>query len=341
MGLGFGYRAAPELRRDTAASGAPATLERRKAWWSRQNGCVTFDEIEIPAELDEEYARAISAHAERLDAARKRKDLSDIVGCSKELAESIARVVLAVRGQVVSDSTDFGSVITEAHRAVERQPGEGLASSDEAVRQIAQSAKGLVKDLGQIRNAVGTGHGRAKPPEVVEEQARISIDATMVWARWMLRRLPSYLLSDVHELIKHLGGGAFYKGDLTARLAAVDLPRLAPDEAQALGIAVGRRTVRETFNVRIEGVDTAIANPERYPPPYRAGLVRGLLLNEQGTLCTWPWAVHLVVNLLSVDDQLEALIGEIVPIIASSDWRLFAFQVGVRVSSSAQLGLPA
>ena len=106
----------------------------------------------------------------------------------------------------------------------------------------------------------------------------------------MLRRLPSYLLSDVHELIRHLGGGTFYKGDLTARLAAVDLSRLAPDKAQALGVAVGRRTIRETFNVKIEGVDTVIANPERYPAPYRAGLVRGLLLNEQGTLCTWPWA---------------------------------------------------
>ena len=220
----------------------------------------------------------------------------------------------------LSDSSDFGAVITAAHKAVERQPGEGLASSDEAVRKIAQSAKGLVKDLGQLRNAVGTGHGRATPPEVVEEQARISTDATMVWARWMLRRLPSYLLSDVRELIKHLGGGPFYKGDLTARLAAVDLSTLAPDEAQALGVAVGRRTVRETFNVRIEGVEAVIRYPERYPARYRAGLVRGLLLNEQGTLCTWPWAVQLVVNLLLVDDQLEALLGEIVPFIASSGW---------------------
>ena len=281
---------------------------------------MTFYEIDVPEELDDDYVKAISTHAARLDAARKREDLSDIVGCAKELAESIARIVLAVRGQVLSDSSDFGAVITESHRAVERQPGEGLASSDEAVRRIAQSAKGLVKDLGQIRNAVGTGHGRATPPEVVEEQARISTDATMVWARWMLRRLPSYLLSDVHELIRHLGGGTFYKGDLTARLAAVDLSRLAPDKAQALGVAVGRRTVRETFNVKIEGVDTVIANPERYPAPYRAGLVRGLLLNDQGTLCTWPWAVHLVVNLLLVDDQLEALLGEIVPLIASSGW---------------------
>ena len=281
---------------------------------------MTFDEIDIPEELDDEHVQAISAHAARLDAARKREDLSEIVGYSKELAESIARVVLVVRGRVMSDSADFGSIITEAHKAIERQPGEGLAGSDEIVRRTAQSAKGLVTDLGRLRNEVGTGHGRATLPDVVEEQARIAADATVVWARWILGRLPSYLLADVHELIKHLGGGTFYKGDLTARLAAVDLSSLAPDEAQALGVAIGRRTVRETFNVRIEGVNPVIAQPERFPAPYRAGLVRGLLFNEQGTLCTWPWAVQLVVDLLLVDDQLEVLLGNVVPLIASSDW---------------------
>ena len=281
---------------------------------------MTFYQIDVPDELDDEHVQAISAHAERLDASREREDLSEIVGYSKELAESIARVILVVRGRVVSDRADYGSIITEAHMAVERQPGEGLAGSDEVVRKTAQSAKGLVTELGRLRNAVGTGHGRATLPDVVEEQARIAVDATVVWARWILGRLPSYLLADVHELIKHLSGGAFYKGDLTARLAAVDLSTLAPDEAQALGVAIGRRTVRETFNVRIEGVDPAIAHPERYPAPYRAGLVRGLLFNEQGTLCTWPWTVQLVVNLLLVDDQLETLLEDVAPLIASSGW---------------------
>ena len=221
---------------------------------------------------------------------------------------------------MLSDSSDYGSIITAAHKAIERQPGEGLASSDETVRRIAQSAKGLVKDLGQLRNDVGTGHGRATLPKAVEEHARISADATVVWARWMLRRLPSFLLSDVHELIKRLGGRSFYKGDLTTRLEAVNLPHLATDDAHALGAAIGRRTVRQTFTVRTEGVDPAIAFPERYPASYRAGLVHGLLINEQGNLCTRPWAVHLVIDLLMVDDQLEALLGKIAPLIASSGW---------------------
>ena len=281
---------------------------------------MTFYEINVPSELDDEHRAAILAHAERLDAARDSEDLSGVVGCAKELAESIARVVLDLRGQVLSDSSDYTSIITAAHKAVGRQPGEGLAGSDESVRKMAQSAKGLVTELAQLRNAVGTGHGRARLPLVVEEQARVATDATIVWARWMLGRLPSYLLSDVHKLIKHLGRGQFRKGVLAARLTAVDLPNLETDDARALGIAVGRRTVGETFLVRIEGVDPVIAHPGRYPAAYRAGLARGLLFNEQGALCTRASAVGLAVDLLSVDDQVEALLGEIAPLTASSGW---------------------
>lgn len=287
---------------------------------ARHNGSVIFKEINIPSELDEEHRAAISEHAERLDDARSRGDLSDVVGCAKELAESVARVVLDVRGLVRSDSSDFTSIITAAHRAVGRQPGEGLAGSDEAVRKMARSAKGFVTELAQLRNAVGTGHGRAKLPPVVEEQARIATDATIVWSRWMLGRLPSYLLSDVGELIKHLGGRSFRKGLLTARLNAVNLPSLASEDAQALGVAVGRRTVRQTHLVRIEGVEPAIEYPERYRAAYRAGVVYGLLFNEQGALCTQATAVSFAVDLLLVDDQLEARLNEIAPLIESSGW---------------------
>lgn len=281
---------------------------------------MTFYELNLPSELDEEHRAAISAHAERLDAARERKDLSDAVGCAKELAESVARVVLDVRGDVQSNNSDFTSIITAAHRAVERQPGKGLAGSDEAVRKMAQSAKGLVTELAQLRNTAGTGHGRAKLPPVVEEQARIATDATIVRARWMLGRLPSYLLSDVHELIAHLDRRSFRKGLLTARLEAVDLSSLTPEDARALGVAVGRRTVRQTFLVRIEGVEPAIEYPERYRAAYRTGLVYGLLFNEQGALCTHSTAVSLMVDLLLVDDQLAVLLGEIAPLIESSGW---------------------
>jgi hypothetical protein len=276
--------------------------------------------IEVPSELHADHRAAIESHVARLNAAQQRGDLSDVVGCAKELTESIARVVLDVRGKVLSDSTSYGSLITEGHRAVERQPGEGLASDDATVRKIAQSAKNLIADLGQLRNAFGTGHGRAHVPAVLEEHARIAAHAVAVWACWMLARLPSYLLSDVHQLIELLTGGVFYRGDLARRLNAIELRGLEDSEARALGVAVGRRTTGETFNVRREGVDSAISQPERFPDAYRRGVIEGLLMNSDGALSTTPASVVLAVDLVLVDDNPGRRLDEIEPLIATSTW---------------------
>lgn len=275
--------------------------------------------LEVPTELDDAHRAAIAQHASRLDAARERNDLSDVVGCAKELAECIARIVLAVRGSTVASNPDFGSLITEAHRAVERQPGQGLAHSDATVRAVAQHAKGFVKDLGTLRNQVGTGHGRSVLPAVVEEHALIAVDAALVWTRWVLRRLPAYLLSDPQQLVSLLSSGIFYKGDLAARLDAIDLAQ-DPDAARAIGVAVGRRAVGETFNVRIEGIDRVLVSPGAYPAEYRSGLVCGLLFDEQGAMSTTPTALALAIDLLLVDERGESLLSDLSAIIASARW---------------------
>lgn len=60
----------------------------------------------------------------------------------------------------------------------------------------------------------------------------------------------------------------FYSGDLAGRLIDANLPTAEPRHVRAIGVAVGQRAARETFNVRIDGVDAAIADPdlERWPP---------------------------------------------------------------------------
>ena len=279
---------------------------------------MVITEIEIPDELDPEAAAAIQSHVDRLLAAQGREDLSDVVGCAKELAESVARVILTVRGNPVGDGTKFNTLVKEAHSAIDRQPGVGLATDPE-VRNMAQAAKSLVDGLGDLRNRYGTGHGRAKTTEVLDEHAEIAVDAVTVWARWALRRLPAYLMSDVADLIRRLDRDTFRKGDLRDRLEAVNLYNLDSQECRGLGAAVGRRTVRETVNVRNEGAIPAVSSPELYPYTYRIGLVRGLLFNADGALSTTAAGVNLAADLLCHDDLSDQR-GDILEEVADSSW---------------------
>lgn len=293
-------------------------------WESRSsfvdhNEPVPSPEICVPAEVDQGSADAIRSHLARLRAAQERNDLPDVVGCAKEVAESVARVVLAARGRVLSNSASFKELISEAHRLLDRQPGEGIAA-DPSVRKMAQSAKGLVEELGQLRNDVGTGHGRASKPTVLVEHAEIATDAVTVWARWALRCLPAFLNSDLNDLLQLLQGGTFYKGTLRNRLEAIGLDTLDARDSHALDLAIGRRTISETFMVRIEGVDPAIAQPGQFSTEFRSGLIEGLLFDVNGALSTTPHGVGLAVDLLLVDDDLPTRLNEIAPTISTAGW---------------------
>ena len=102
-------------------------------------------------------------------------------------------VVLAARGEAAATNEDLPKLMTRSQALLDRQPGRGLAS-DEAVRATAQSALRAISQLPELRNRVGTGHGRALAPPVAEEVALVSVDLTMIWCRWALHRLPHVIL---------------------------------------------------------------------------------------------------------------------------------------------------
>jgi hypothetical protein len=194
-----------------------------------------------PEGLNDEAWRAITSSTARLHDSREREDISAAIGAAKELCESVARVILAQRGHSLGSNASYDEVINAAHKAIERQPGTGLAA-DQDVRRIAQGAKTIACALGPMRNQRGTGHGRSHPPDVQDEHALIACDAAFLWCRWALRRLGPYILGDVSALVNKLQQDTFYKGDLTERLAAVDLAQCADHDAHLLGLAVGQRT---------------------------------------------------------------------------------------------------
>ncbi|WP_131830814.1 abortive infection family protein, partial [Mycobacteroides abscessus] len=101
-----------------------------------------------------------------------------------------------------------------------------------------QSAMKIVKDVGAIRNSFGSGHGRQREPVVEQEMADIVVAATLLWVRWVLRRIEPLILGQPTALIRDLRDGlTFYRGDLTERLRASGLASLERDLTPCVGHA--------------------------------------------------------------------------------------------------------
>ncbi|MFZ0168073.1 MAG: abortive infection family protein [Candidatus Dormiibacterota bacterium] len=224
------------------------------------------------------------------------------VGAAKELVESVAKVVLELRGASFGSSIPFQDLVGQAHAALRRQPGIGLAG-DPPVRDIAQAASTIAKSLGPLRNSHGTGHGRSRSPEIVAEHADIAADAALLWARWALRRVDHLVGGDIARLINDLQrGGLFHKGGLAQRLIDANLTELDPEDQRRLGIAVGRRAARGTFMVHNEGVLAALDDGP-WPVEYRAGLLEALFLDGDGNLRVGERDIPIALSLIDLLEE--------------------------------------
>lgn len=270
------------------------------------------DDLDLvrPLGIDAQAWTAVNGHRDRLDEARRGGDKSLVLGRAKELAESIARVVITERGQVAPAGADFPSLVDSAHAVLKRQPGTDL-SNDPELRGLVQGAMKIVKSVGTVRNSFGSGHGRAREPRVEQEMVDISVAATMLWVRWALGRLAPLILGQPTSLISDLLDGAhFYKGNLAERLRAANIGDLDTSIQQKLGNAVAIRAMRDTVLVRVEGVQACASSDslEEWPLHYRRGVVDGLFFDENGRVRTTQWAVERVPGVLGpIKDQSSEL----------------------------------
>lgn len=239
--------------------------------------------LEASTCLSDEQWRAIQDHERRLARALEQRDYSQAVGSAKELCETVARLVLEARAETFTGH-DYGPLIGRAHAALKRQPGVGVAA-DRMVRDMAGAARTLATQLGDLRNGWGTGHGRSRAPDTLEEHSFLAAEAALLWARWALRRLDHLVMGRPADLIRDLAGGfTFYSGDLRRRMAAANIPELNEEEAHALGMAVGQRAARGTFLAAIEGIDEPLAADDPWPASYRRGVLQGLVVDADGRI---------------------------------------------------------
>lgn len=259
--------------------------------------------LDRPDGLDGPAWASIDENRSRLQRACASQDWPQAIGSAKELVEATAKVVLDARGTTPPSELDYIEALNEAHKALERQPGPGLAS-DEDIRNVASAMLKIAKSIREPRNRYGTGHGRAVPAAPPEEVVHVVVDAAMVWCRWALRRLAHLIAGEPNGLARDLNDmtlGRFHRGTLSARLEAADLPHMQPPDQFLLGVAVAHRAMNGTFTVAEEGVEACAESMDltTWPVGYRLGLSEGMFLNRAGYVHPSVYSVQHAAKVLA------------------------------------------
>jgi Abortive infection C-terminus len=270
-----------------------------------------------PNKISDQHWESIEKHAARVVSADEGGDAGLIVGLCKDLVECIARVVCNERAVAYSTNDELTKVVGLAHAAIERQRGRG-AAAETNLRAICQAMAKSITELGDARNLVGSGHGRATVSALSPIDLKVAVQFAFTWSEWVLGHLESVLKDEVSDLIQELSTENFSAGLLRRRLTALGLNELPEGSQHKIGVAVARRSMRGTFVVANDGIRPLRGGIDAFPPAYRLGVCEGLLLDEDGRIPFFgSFLEELIVVLSSADFGVaRALLTRI----ADSQW---------------------
>lgn len=223
---------------------------------------------------------AIAAASARIDRAAAAADLEGIIGASKDLVETVAKVVLDVLGQSYGSDTPVQKLASMSMKAL------GIPDERPALQRLGGSMATAAGAIGELRNSDGTGHGRSAPSAINARHAEFARAAASAWCTWMLALAEEKLAdtSRFNSALVEIGGErVFRRGALKGYLDELQLDT-APHEVQRkLGLAVARRwTMNSTFMPRLDVIDPLAEGAEDFPLAFQEGLIEGLLLDKDG-----------------------------------------------------------
>ncbi|WP_189079825.1 abortive infection family protein [Mangrovihabitans endophyticus] len=255
-------------------------------------------ELDRPERLGSEQWDAIQEHRATLVNAVEVEDRSAIVGSAKDLIECVARCVLVATKSSIGNRAKFRPVIREAQKSLGRSAGDDISGSIE-VRKIAQSVEDIANGVNELRNRVGTGHGRAKPTNVDDEMATVAVDAAMLWCRWALRRL-GHILADYPAELLNAIETPVQQMKLQRLFNEVHLLNQPEDIQHRIGVAFGRRAAGGFGNAKIVGIDPVRKSDSisEFSAQYRLGVVEGLIFDASGSICLSKYFVEDVVEIV-------------------------------------------
>ncbi|EHM89499.1 hypothetical protein HMPREF0045_00164 [Actinomyces graevenitzii C83] len=145
------------------------------------------DQLSRLAMSDLKDASAIHEQLERLR--RSQDDPAAVIGASKELIESTAKVILAELGKTYDPNAKFNKLVklVQSELGLDPSTAKGVDSED-SVKRILGGASSVALGLNELRNAGhGTGHGPATARVgLYARHARLAINAATLWCELVL-----------------------------------------------------------------------------------------------------------------------------------------------------------
>ena len=111
----------------------------------------------------------LSKHMERIKRSIESNDLSQSIGSSKDLLETVLKTILSYYGQ-----TEFDPRVTTLFKQVREKIGTNPAGNEkmgELSLQVIGSLANIVHKIAEMRNQQGTGHGRVETTPVNKNDA--------------------------------------------------------------------------------------------------------------------------------------------------------------------------
>lgn len=123
---------------------------------------------QLLAALSEPQRRAVLVPLTNLRSALDDERYSSAVGAAKDLAEAACKLAIEHAGGAAPRSTDLQTLFKQTLYATGIEKVEG---------DVGRSLAATVQRLAELRNAAGSGHGRASQPEVTARRARLATTA--------------------------------------------------------------------------------------------------------------------------------------------------------------------
>jgi abortive infection Abi-like protein len=118
-------------------------------------------------------------------------DPSQAVGSTKELVETVAKLVLVQYGEDPEQHDTLQQLVKHAFKcldlSIEKIP-EARKGAD-AIRQILSGLSQIVGGTAELRNLYGTGHGRIRRGGLTPRHARLVVGAGATLSRFLLETL--------------------------------------------------------------------------------------------------------------------------------------------------------